>query len=67
MGRYDDPGKSVFNGHHHRIKRSETFHGLGAARDRASFDNEPATGCGALFLLMILGIAGAVMGAVFGG
>ena len=32
-------------------------------QDRASFDNEPQVGCGALFLLCILGVA-ALLGAV---
>ena len=32
-------------------------------QDRASFDHEPAVGCGALFLLCILGVA-ALLGAV---
>lgn len=34
-------------------------------QDRASFDNQPQTGCGALFLLLVLAAA-AVLGVVLG-
>jgi hypothetical protein len=34
-------------------------------QDRASYDNEPATGCGALFLLLVLAAA-ALLGVVLG-
>lgn len=35
-------------------------HSMRQLQDRASYDNEPQTGCGALFLLTILAIAAAI-------
>lgn len=35
-------------------------HNMRELQDQASFDNEPQTGCGALFLLCILAIAAAL-------
>ena len=45
--------KSTFAGTHHRPRRPERGHSQQELRDRASFDNEPATGCGAMFLLLV--------------
>jgi len=50
----------TFSGEHHRPKRDGRGHSMRELQDRASFDNEPQVGCGALFLLCILAIAAAI-------
>jgi hypothetical protein len=56
----------TFKGEWHRPRDDRRHdrqrgHDLGEIRERAGFDNEPQTGCGALFLFLVLG-AVAVLG-----
>lgn len=50
----------TFGGEHHRPRRDGRGHTRRELEDRASFDNQPALGCGAMFLLCILAITAAV-------
>jgi hypothetical protein len=50
----------TFGGEHRRPRRDGRGHSQRELQDRASFDNEPQVGCGALFLLCILAIAAAI-------
>lgn len=43
-----------------KCKDRQRGRSLEEVRDRASFDHEPQTGCGALFLLAVLAIAAAL-------
>ena len=63
-------GDTFGNGTWHRpgdtsrqCKDRQRGHSQRQLQDRASFDHEPQTGCGALFLLCILAAA-AILGAV---
>jgi len=52
----------TFKGEWHRPRNSkhhdrQSGHSQRQLQDRASFDNEPATGCGALFLLLLAALA----------
>lgn len=49
--------KGTFAGTHHRPRRPEHGRSQRELQERASFDNEPATGCGALFLLLVCVLA----------
>ncbi|MGW0837515.1 hypothetical protein [Streptomyces prunicolor] len=49
--------RSPRNDKRHDRQRGHTMRQL---QDRASFDNEPQTGCGAMLLLCILAIAAAI-------
>jgi hypothetical protein len=51
----------TFGGEWNRPKNPTRGHSQRELQDRASFDNEPQTGCGALFLFLVLG-AVAVLG-----
>lgn len=53
----------TFGGEWHRPRQDGRGHSMRQLEDRASFDNQPATGCGALFLLFILAAA-ALLGMV---
>ena len=55
----------TFGGTWHRPKDTDRGHSLGDIRHRAALDNEPQTGCGALFLLLVLAAA-ALLGVVLG-
>ncbi len=48
---------NTFGGEHHRPRRDGRGHTQRELQDRASFDNEPQLGCGAMFLLCILALA----------
>jgi hypothetical protein len=50
----------TFGGEHHRTRRGGRGHSQRQLQDRASFDNEPQLGCGALFMLCVLAVAAAV-------
>jgi len=59
----------TFGGEWHRPRDTkhrdrQRGHSQRQLQDRASFDNEPATGCGALFLLLltVLAAAAALLG-----
>lgn len=54
--------KGTFAGTHHRPRDTQRGRSLRECQDKASFDNEPATGCGALFLLLV--VLGAILAAV---
>lgn len=53
----------TFSGEWHRPRHDGRGHSTRQLQDRASFDNQPATGCGALFLLLVLAVA-ALLGTV---
>jgi hypothetical protein len=53
----------TFGGTWNRPGSSDRGRSMREVRDRAGFDNEPQTGCGATLLLCILAVA-AVIGAV---
>ncbi|MFG2780804.1 hypothetical protein ACGFY7_23490 [Streptomyces prunicolor] len=55
----------TFGGEWHRPrdtkrKDRQRGHSAGQLQQRASFDNEPQIGCGAMFLMCVLAIAAAV-------
>ena len=65
MGRYDDPGKSVFPGTHRRLNDShQNGRSQRELQDRASFDNAPAPGC---LLIMLSTICAAIAAVILGG
>jgi hypothetical protein len=49
--------KSTFGGLHRSPRDPQNGRSLREVQDRAGFDNEPATGCGALFLLAVTVLA----------
>lgn len=55
----------TFGGTWNRPDNSGRGRSMRELQDRASFDNQPQTGCGALFLLLILAAA-ALLGVVLG-
>ena len=50
----------TFGGEHRRPRRDGRGHSQRELQDRASYDNVPQLGCGAMLLLCILAIAAAV-------
>jgi hypothetical protein len=51
----------TFGGEHHRLgKNHQRGHSQRELQDRASFDNVPQLGCGAMLLLCILAAAAAI-------
>lgn len=50
----------TFGGHHHRPQRDGRGQTQRQLQDRASYDNVPQLGCGAMLLLCILAIAAAI-------
>ena len=50
----------TFGGMWNRPDRSGRGRSMRELQDRASFDNQPQTGCGALFLLFVLAVAAAI-------
>ncbi|WP_237313849.1 hypothetical protein [Streptomyces sp. AMCC400023] len=50
----------TFSGKWNRPDQSGNGHTMRELQDRASFDNQPQTGCGALLLLCILATAAAI-------
>lgn len=56
---------NTFGGEHHRPRDDKRHdrqrgHSRRQVEDRASFDNEPQLGCGAIFFLCILAVAAAL-------
>lgn len=51
---------NIFGGEWHRPPSHGRGHSQRELQDRASFDNEPQTGCGAMFLLCVLAVAAAL-------
>lgn len=50
----------TFGGEHHRPRSDGRGHSQRELQDRASFDNAPQLGCGAMFLLCVLAVAAAL-------
>lgn len=50
----------TFGGEHHRPRRDGRGQTPRELRQRASFDNQPQLGCGAMLLLCILALAAAI-------
>jgi hypothetical protein len=57
-----DRDRGTFGGTWNRPRTDGRGHSMRELQDRASFDNQPQTGCGALFLLAILAVLAVMLG-----